>query len=293
MAEFSDVNLSEPAQSPGLKFSMASDEAAAPVKPEFAALTTTKALYSAVELWQSEFKRKDTKRRKPVRHNELFKCDKLRSSLRAYKSGDPFVNMEPLLHERQPYTWLAAPVKSMEILHSDIRYMELQMRNILRVANFVEVTNQAMNKGFDKKFDEARLIKLHRCNRHATGDIIKLATNMFCGLAVLRKDDLLTRSYKIPEMHATKLRHSDIGSAHSLLPEELLAETDLAYTHKLSNTNLERAAYGNRGKQQRGGFHNTRANYQGGNRPGRGHANWNTSEFKSAQHDKGQNSNNR
>ena len=290
LAKHSDVTLDEPAQARGLKFSMASDDVTGPVTPEFAALTTTQGVRSAISLWESEFFRKNTKRNKPVKARRLFKCDKLRSSLRAYKSGDKHCNMDPLYYQRQPYSWLAQPKTTMEMLTTDVTYMELQMRNILRVANFMEVVNQTINAGYEEKFDEPIMRKLHRCSRHATGDIIKLATNMFCGLATLRKDDILHRSQKIPEKFALLLRHATVGDAQTLLSDETLAEVDAVYTHKLSNTTLERAASSNRGK--RGGFQNHQGNYQGGNRGGRGHSNWKQSEFKS-QHASGQNSNTR
>ena len=286
-AKHSDVELDEPAQGKGLKFTMASDDPTGSVKPEFAALTTTQGVRSAVSLWESEFYRKNTKRaNKPVKSRRLFKCDKLRSSLRAYQAGDKCVNMDPLFYERQPYSWLAQPKQTMELLTSDITYMELQMRNILRVVNFVEVVNQTMNVGFNEKFDEDVMRKLHRCNKHATGDIIKLATNMFCGLATLRKDDILHRSQKIPEKFALQLRHEPISEARTLFSDTTLAEVDQVYTHKLSNTTLERAASSNRGK--RGGYQNHQGNYQGGYRGGRGHSsNWKQSESK-GQHANGQ-----
>jgi len=290
LAKHSDVSLDEPAQAGGLKFSMASDDVTGPVTPEFAALTTTQGVRSAISLWESEFFRKNTKRNKPVKARRLFKCDKLRSSLRAYKSGDKHCNMDPLYYQRQPYSWLAQPKPTMELLTTDVTYMELQMRNILRVANFMEVVNQTINAGHEEKFDEVIMRKLHRCSRHATGDIIKLAANMFCGLATLRKDDILHRSQKIPEKFVLQLRHAPVGDAQTLLADETLAEVDAVYTHKLSNTTLERAANSNRGK--RGGFQNHQGNYQRGNRGGRGHSNWNQSEFKS-QHASGQNSNTR
>ena len=293
LAKNSDVSLADPAQGRGLQFSMASDEVTGPVKPEFAALTTTKGIKSAVALWEAEFLRKDTKRKKPVRKRELFKCDKLRSSLRSYKSGDTFCNMDPLRHERQPYSWLAEPTSKMEILQTDMAYMELQMRNILRVVNFMEVVNQTVNAGFEQKFDEPTMKKLHRCNKHATGDIIKLAANMFCGIATLRKDELLGRSQKIPEKLTLQLRHAPIGDAQTLLPDEMLAEIDEVYTHRLSNTTLERAAYASQRGSRRGGFQNYQGNYQGGNRAGRGHANpqWNQSESNRGQHAYGFNAN--
>jgi len=286
LAKHSDVELADPAQGRGLQFSMASDEVTGPVKPEFAALTTTKGVKCAIALWEAEFLRKDTKRKKPVRKRELFKCDKLRSSLRSYKSGDAVCNMDPLRHERQPYSWLAEPAPKIEVLQTDMSYMELQMRNILRVANFMEVVNQTVNAGFEQKFDEPTMRKLHRCNKHATGDVIKLAANMFCGIATLRKDEILGRSTKIPDKLASQLRHAPIGDVQTLLPDSLLSEIDEVYTHRLSNTTLERAAYGNQRGLRRGGFQAHRGGYQGNNRGGRGNTSsqWNQSEFKRGQH---------
>ena len=291
LAKNSDVELADCNRSSGGKHVMASDDTSGPPKPEFAALTTTVGVVSAIKLWEDEFKRKDTTRVKKVKKRELFKCDKLRSSLRSYKSGDEWANMDPLLHEKQQYSWLADPEKNMKISQNDVTYIELQMRNILRVASFLEVVNQCVNKGFEQKFDEDVMVKLHRCGKHATGDIIKLAANMFCGMGVLRRDEILNRSDRIPPKLASRLRHAPIGNARTLFPEELLVEIDKVYTQKLSNQALEKFASPN----QRRGRGNFRGGYQGGYQQG-GYNQYaysgydNQSEFKRGQRGRSQDS---
>ena len=299
-AKHSDIELSDCSRVSGNKHVMASDDVGGPPKPEFAALTTTVGVVSAIKLWEEEFLRKDTKRNKPVRKNELFKCDKLRSSLRSYRSGDDWANMEPLLHEKQQYSWLAEPDTKLKVKKTDVAYMELQMRNILRVANFLEVVNQTLNKGFELKFDEAVMKKLHRCGKHATGDIIKLAANMFCGLSLLRKDDIIAKSNRIPPKLASRLRHSPIGNARTMFPEDMLVEVDKVYTQKLSNQALERyATPGNRpnrghqggyqGGYQQGGYQQYQGGYHGSYQGGYGQQQ-HQSEFKRGQQGRGQGS---
>ena len=291
LAKHSDVDIADCNRSSGGKHVMASDDTSGPPKPEFAALTTTVGVVSAIKLWEDEFNRKDTTRVKKVKKRELFKCDKLRSSLRSYKSGDEWANMDPLLHEKQQYAWLADPEKNMKISQNDVTYIELQMRNILRVASFLEVVNQCVSKGFEQKFDEDVMLKLHRCGKHATGDIIKLAANMFCGMGVLRRDEILNRSDRIPPKLASRLRHAPIGNARTLFPEELLVEIDKVYTQKLSNQALEKFASPN----QRRGRGNFRGGYQGGYQQG-GYNQYaysgydNQSEFKRGQRGRSQDS---
>ena len=249
MATHSDVELKEGASYTSRGFQMASDDPSTNVKKEFKALTTSLGLVEAAKLWQEDFARRDAKKEK-VKRGKFIKCNKLRSSLRAYKSGDDWLTMDPLYHEKQNYAWMAQPSEKIPVSQADIIYMEGQMRSILRVVNFQEVINQTVNAGLAQPFDVDIMLKLHKCNKQATRDLIKLSTGMFCGLAQLRKDDILLRSPKIPVKLEFKLRHSELADVQNMFPEELLVEVDGVYTQQLSTTVMER--YTGRG---RGGSH--------------------------------------
>ena len=57
------------------------------------------------------------------------------------------------MHEKQQYMWLAEPVPKIKVTQTDVSCVELQTRNILRVANVLELVNQTVNKGFELKFE--------------------------------------------------------------------------------------------------------------------------------------------
>ena len=269
MAKHSDVELKEGASYTSRGFQMASDDPASNVKKEFKALTTSLGLVEAVKLWQEDFAKRDAKPKKKVKRGEFVKCNKLRSSLRSYKSGDDWLTMDPLFHEKQNYAWLAQPSQNVSVTQSDLIYMEGQMRSILRVVNFMEVLNQTVNAGLALPFDIDIMQKLHMCNKQATRDLIKLSTGMFCGIAQLRKDDILMRSPKIPTKLETRLRHTELAEVQNMFPEQLLVEIDGVYTQQLSTSVMEKytvkgkGGYNPKQTQQRG-YGGYQAGYQQG-----------------------------
>ena len=280
MATNSDVELKEGASFTSRGFQMASDDPTSNVKKEFKALTTSMGLVEATKLWQQDFAKRDAKKKK-VKRGDFVKCSKLRSSLRSYKSGDDWLTMDPLYHEKQTYAWLAQPSTHIKVSQPDMIHMEGQMRSILRVINFQEVLNQTVNAGLEQAFEAEVMLKLHKCYKQATRDLIKLSTGMFCGIAQMRKDDILVRSPKIPAKLEFKMRHTEIAEVQNMFPEEVLVEIDGVYTQQLSATVMEtytgkgRGGYANKQTRQKG-----YSGYQGGNQQGGYHQDSYQREFK-------------
>ena len=268
MAEFSDVKLTAGDRFSSKQFAMASDDPSNVVEKEFLALTTTSGLVTAVKMWEEEFARKDLQKKgqKKVKLNELYKCGKLKAALRSYKSGDEWLTTDTLFHEQQAYSWLAEPSAKIPVLQADLAYMESQMRNMLRVINFIEVLNQTVNAGLQKPFEPEVMGNLHKCNKQATRELIKLATGMFCGIAQLRKDDIIQRSPNIPYKLAFKLRHSPLANVTSMFPEEVLVEIDNVYSQQLQTSTMERYTSSRGGAKGRGKqpYHTPRGDYKHG-----------------------------
>lgn len=268
MAEHSDIKLTAGSDLGSKQFVMASDDPASQVKDEFLSLTTSSGLITAVKMWEEEFAAKDLKKKgqKKLKLSEMYKCGKMKAALRSYRSGDEWLTTDTLYHEQQAYSWLAEPSTKVQVLQSDLAFMEGQMRSILRVVNFVEVLNQTVNVGLVKPFDSEVMANLHKCNKQATRELTKLSTGMFCGIAQLRKDDILGRSPNIPPKLAFKLRHSPIANVTTMFPEDILVEIDGVYSQQLHTSTMEqytapRNKARGRGKQQ---YHNQRGDYQAG-----------------------------
>lgn len=202
---------------------------------EFAALSTASGVVMSLVAWLEEFKEKDTARpQRPIKHGDLFKSKMLKPSLRTYKSGDEFVKLEAAQRATKAYPWLPKPSKRIGQWEADLLASEELIRGGLRVVSFQELVNQAMNVAIQ----EGRALmaeRLHRTNKEANKELLRIFTCLFGTIIQQRRDDILVRATDLTVEQRVALRHADVITEAGLFPETLLEQTGRDYEQELAN----------------------------------------------------------
>ena len=221
------------------KLSLLSDDVTSE-PADYAALTTASGIVAGADAWMEEFFDRDVAQAKgkPVRFNDIFRSKLLKPGFRTYKEGDDKLRLAALDKPKRSFNWLPQPSKRHSVWEADMMYLEELARGGLRVVSFKELVNQALNKSIATTSADAE--RLHRCNKEANKELLRVLVCLLGAITQLRRDDVIGRiKDTLTTAQRARLRHADMVTAKELFPPELLDEIDKEYQTSLTNKALQ------------------------------------------------------
>lgn len=191
----------------------------------YVALSTLKSTILPLKAWAAEFAAKDMK--EGVKWGRVFKAAAMKPKTKAYRAGDKVLPIEPYVLPANDFPWLGKAPATVTVNWSDMNALEVMIKQLIRVNNFLAAANTAGHKADESDFDKSFRMALHISRQASLRETQSIMSQLLGAVVTIKRDAVLAVSDASLKTGMKKaLRHDDLLNGAFLFTPGTLEKVD-------------------------------------------------------------------